>query len=252
MASDDSAVTHLSVIRNSLAGVVFADDAAWINDTSWHLLVGGLYQSTPQTVTDGRVAPFQIDVNGNLKVAAHSVTTIATSVTPGTSASHLGKAEDAAHSSGDTGVFILAVRADTAAQTAGTDGDYCGLICDASGRLHVNVGNVVAASQSGTWNVGAITTSVTPGTGAANLGKAEDAAHSTGDTGVFVLSVRADSRLRRQGRTATMPRSSPMRVVGCGWPPSSPAPGPKPIPRPSRQACLWWTTGTNRTAARST
>ena len=42
----------------------------------------------------------------------------------GTGAAALGKAEDAAHVSGDTGVGILTVRRDTAAATAGTDGDY--------------------------------------------------------------------------------------------------------------------------------
>ena len=30
----------------------------------------------------------------------------------------------------------MAVRSDTAAQTAGTNGDYCCLICDSTGRLH--------------------------------------------------------------------------------------------------------------------
>lgn len=75
----------------------------------------------------------------------------------------------------------------------------------------------VVATQSGTWNVGTVTTvtavtgitnalpagtnnigdvdvlSVIPGTGATNLGKAEDAAHTTGDTGVMVLGVRVGS-----------------------------------------------------------
>lgn len=41
--------------------------------------------------------------------------------------------------------------------------------------------------------VGSITTSVTPGTSAAHLGKAEDAAHASGDTGVAVYGVRQDS-----------------------------------------------------------
>lgn len=49
----------------------------------------------------------------------------------------LGKAEDAAHASGDTGVMILAVRKDTATALAGTDGDYIPLIVDSSGRVHV-------------------------------------------------------------------------------------------------------------------
>ena len=34
-----------------------------------HTLVGGLYQSTPQSITDGDVGPFQVDVNGRLGVA---------------------------------------------------------------------------------------------------------------------------------------------------------------------------------------
>lgn len=65
------------------------------------------------------------------------------------------------------------------------------------------------AAQSGTWNIGTVTTvstvtnmatigtSVTPGTSAAHLGKAEDAAHTTGDTGVMALGVRAASPTER-------------------------------------------------------
>src|SRR6478609_7135301 len=46
-----------------------------------------------------------------------------------------------------------------------------------------------AVTQSGTWNVG----TVTPGGAATNLGKAEDAAHASGDTGVAALFVRNDN-----------------------------------------------------------
>lgn len=45
-------------------------------------------------------------------------------------------AEDAAHTSGDTGIMALAVRKDTAAALAGSDGDYAPLEVDANGRLH--------------------------------------------------------------------------------------------------------------------
>lgn len=65
------------------------------------------------------------------------VTLLGGSLTPGTAAANLGKAEDAVHASGDTGIFVLAVRKDTAAALAGMDGDYIPLIVDASGRLHV-------------------------------------------------------------------------------------------------------------------
>lgn len=58
-----------------------------------------------------------------------------TSVIPGTGATNLGKAEDAAHASGDTGVAILAKRTDTAASSAGTDGDYATVNQDSNGHL---------------------------------------------------------------------------------------------------------------------
>lgn len=47
--------------------------------------------------------------------------------------------EDDAHTTGDSGIMLLAVRKDTAATTAGTDGDYAALISDNTGRLRVNV-----------------------------------------------------------------------------------------------------------------
>jgi len=46
--------------------------------------------------------------------------------------------EDVAHASGDYGIQLLAVRKDSAAALAGTDGDYIPLIVDATGHLYVN------------------------------------------------------------------------------------------------------------------
>ena len=58
-----------------------------------------------------------------------------------------------------------------------------------------NIGNVdiasIAAGDNNIGNVDVLT--VITGTGATNLGKAEDGAHSSGDTGVYVLGVRDDS-----------------------------------------------------------
>ena len=83
------------------------------------------------------------------KLAANSGVDIGdvdvTSVVPGTGATNLGKAEDAAHSSGNVGVMALTVRQDTAAALADTDADYQPLITDANGRLHVNAGTVTVA-----------------------------------------------------------------------------------------------------------
>jgi hypothetical protein len=167
--------------------------------------------------------------------------TSSTALTPGTAAANLGKAEDAAHATGDTGVLMLGVRRDTPASGAGTDGDYATLNFNANGYAYTldqnsaaalaslqaietavegtlvvashavtNAGTfAVQAAQSGTWNVtvnAAIAAgnnnigdvdvaSIVPGTGATNLGKAEDAVHSSGDVGVMVLGVRQDSQV---------------------------------------------------------
>lgn len=77
------------------------------------------------------------------KLAANSGVDIGdvdvTSIIPGTAATNLGKAEDAAHASGDTGVMALAVRKATPADlSAGnTDGDYEPLQVGKNGNLWV-------------------------------------------------------------------------------------------------------------------
>jgi hypothetical protein len=91
------------------------------------------------------------------KLAANSGVDIGdvdvTSIIPGTGATNLGKAEDAAHASGDVGVMPLSVRQDTAAALGQTDGDYQPLITDNSGRLWC-----VLASTQVLSSIGGITT----------------------------------------------------------------------------------------------
>lgn len=65
------------------------------------------------------------------------ISDITTSVVPGTAATNLGKAEDAAHTSGDTGIFALGVRNDTLADTTNTNADYAQLSTDIKGRVIV-------------------------------------------------------------------------------------------------------------------
>lgn len=85
-----------------------------------------------------------------------------TRIIPGTTATSLGKAEDAVAASGDTGVMALAVQRTTAVSDA-VDGDYVPLHTDSLGRLQV----------SGT--------------------QLEDAAAASGDPGHFVLAIRRDT-----------------------------------------------------------
>lgn len=58
------------------------------------------------------------------------------------------KAEDSAHTSGDIGQFILAVRQDTLASSVSADGDYAALKVDALGALWTNVANTVSVSDA--------------------------------------------------------------------------------------------------------
>lgn len=76
---------------------------------------------------------------------------------------------------------------------------------DATNGLDVDVTRIATALPAGTNAIGKLAansgvdigdvdvTSIIPGTGATNLGKAEDAAHITGDVGVMMLGVRNDN-----------------------------------------------------------
>lgn len=155
------------------------------------------------------------------------------SVVPGTGATALGKAEDAVHASGDTGVMALGVRRDADTTLAATDGDYVPLQCNASGSLKVAItagagsgGTSIADGASFTRD----TTSVTPvgavvETSAPTLisgdaaglsmttggalrvavasggitGVVEDAASAGGEEGVLILGVRRDTAASSSG-----------------------------------------------------
>lgn len=130
---DGAALTALQLIDDA----VYTDDDDWTDTTSKHLLVGGVYQSTEQTITDGDVGPLEVDSNGRLKV---SIEVDNAGIGGGTQ-----YAEDAVHSTGDTGTVALAVRNDTLAALAGTDGDYAVLQVDADGALYCTISSIAGA-----------------------------------------------------------------------------------------------------------
>lgn len=110
------------------------DSAAGATDTGVALLAVRDDSLSALTPVEGDYVPLRVDSTGavHVRVSAGGIA---------------GKAEDAAHTDGDEGVVILAVRRDTAAVGSGTDGDYSTLNVDASGRLWSS------AVQSGTWTV---------------------------------------------------------------------------------------------------
>jgi hypothetical protein len=58
-------------------------------------------------------------------------------IIPGSTATALGKAEDAAHTTGDVGVLSLGVRSDTQAILSDTTGDYTPYMLDSRGSVYV-------------------------------------------------------------------------------------------------------------------
>lgn len=116
------------------------------------------------------------DLGSNLSVGRnYSVDqkgqTLVGAINPGSAATNLGKAEDAAHASGDIGVACWSIRSDVAASTAGTTGDYAGIITDANGKLWI-AGNQI-----------------------------EDVPHVSADVGDFILTVRSDTLASSAGTT---------------------------------------------------
>ncbi len=85
-------------------------------------------------LTAGSAAVGKLAANDGVDIGDVDVTT----VVPGVAATSLGKAEDAAHTSGDVGVMALGVRQDTPASLAGTTGDYVPPTFDQSGRQYVD------------------------------------------------------------------------------------------------------------------
>lgn len=141
-------------LANDSSGVLSVDDngGSLTIDNATLSVVGGGTEATALrvTVASDSTGVLSVDDNGgSLTVdGTVAVSSITTSVTPGTAAGHLGKAEDAQHSSGDTGVYILAVRDDSLSSHSGTDGDYESLHTDAVGNLRVT--NDASATNEGT------------------------------------------------------------------------------------------------------
>lgn len=100
----------------------------------------------------GNERGLNIDANGEVGIGA-----IRTSVTPGVAAANLGKAEDAAHASGDTGIASWGVRNDNLATTYGADQDYAPRAVDLAGRTMV----AQKAATATLSNVGGSASSVT-------------------------------------------------------------------------------------------
>lgn len=217
--------TVLSVVGNGTAAT--AQRVTIASDSTGVIGVG---DNGGSLTVDGTVA-----VSGTVTVGSHAVTNAGTFATQESGAAltslqlidNVVVVEDAAHSSGDSGVMPLAVRRDADTSLVSADGDYAPLQVNAAGSLKVAI--TAGAGSGGTSIADAAaftraTTSVTPvagvvetsaptltngNTGAISLTTAgavrvsvasggiaavvEDAASAGGEDGIMVLAVRRDS-----------------------------------------------------------
>lgn len=148
LASDDPAVTALQLIDNAISG-----------------------------------SEMQVDIVAALPAGTNNIGDVdVLSVVPGTGATSLGKAEDAGHASGDTGVMSLAVRSDSDASLCGTDLDYTPLQVDANGYLKVNI--KAGAGSGGTASTDDAAFTAASGSGTPMMGFVTSDSVDSGDVGV--------------------------------------------------------------------
>ena len=166
IATDDVAGVHFQKVKIDVGGdgasaVLGNSNPLPVSDAGGTLtvdntvlsVVGGGVEATAQRVTiaSDSTGVLSVDDNGgsltvdgtvtaNLAAGTNNIGDVdVLSVVPGTGASNLGKAEDAAHTSADVGVMALAVQQTADAALAGTTGDYAPLQVDETGYLKVNV-----------------------------------------------------------------------------------------------------------------
>ena len=228
---DEGDVGKLRISANRNLMVTLRDAAG--NERGLNVDASGQIAITHAALTELGTAidtEVQCDIVGALpagtnaigKLAANSGVDIGdvdvTTIIPGTGATNLGKAVDAVAGATDTGITVLAVRDDALGGLTPIEGDYVTLLVDANGALWTHDDaldaalsgselqvDVVAALPAGTNAIGKLAansgvdigdvdvTTVIPGTGATQLGKAVDSAAGATDTGVAILARRDDA-----------------------------------------------------------
>lgn len=105
-------------------------------------------------------------------------------IVPGVGATHLGKAEDTAHTDGDTGVLILGVRNHNTGST--NDGDYSAISVDSTGNMNTLARRDLQRIAVGVTGVTTATTAYVAGDTVGTLITVANAARVSGGGGVIV------------------------------------------------------------------
>ena len=193
-----SGALFVEVSSASADDSIYVDDADWTDSTSKHTLVGGLYQSSPQSITDGDTGPLQVNANGNLIVdlSATDNAVLDAMVVDLAAMETLLTAANVDHAANE--VLLGTIDADTNAIKGHVDGietlitstnskiDTFDAVLDNILTKNTEIDAVLDTIKVDTEEIeGAVETIET-------AIKAEDAVHSSGDTGIMALAVRND------------------------------------------------------------
>jgi hypothetical protein len=131
--SDDSSHTNLLVMIARLDSLITVvnDTTLLVSDDSTHTdmnEINALLDSVITVLNDTTMAVLETN-SGAIKTAVEAIRAIVDSTKYN---------EDAAHVTGDDGVFVLGVRNDGGASLVGTDGDYAPFSLNAYGLLNIN------------------------------------------------------------------------------------------------------------------
>ena len=178
VSKDTSANAIGNPIYAQLSDGVDKLDLAVVNSafgaTPVALPIVGKYEAVPTAYDDGDAVPILVDENGRIQVDIGSINLTSE------------YAEDADHTSGDKGLFVLGVRKDARESLAGTADDYTGFVFNGSGELYVIDTDSKAELQDVNTELDTITSKL------ADIIKSEDAAHASGNSGIQALAVRKD------------------------------------------------------------
>jgi len=166
-------------LANDSTGLVSIDDG------------GGSITIDGTVTANAGTGTMTVTDDGSFTLAANSGVDIGDvdilSVTPGTGATNLGKAEDAAHTTGDVGVMSLGVRKAADGPHSGADGDYEPLQTDENGFLKVNI--KAGAGSGGTASTDDAAFTAGSGSGTPMMGFVTADAVDSGDVGVVGMDV---------------------------------------------------------------
>lgn len=196
---DSSGGLRVSIVAGAgSGGTAVADDADFTDGTTSLTPIGGVYESTPSTVTDGDIGMAGITVDRSLKVHVTGITGSQT--------------DDAAFTPGTSIVSIVGAEFDDTTPDSVDEGDGGALrmsgnrnlyttIRDAAGNergANVNASNQLAVAgpvtNAGTFAVQESGSALTALQLIDNIVATEDAVAGTGYSGVPILAVRQDSQ----------------------------------------------------------